>query len=50
VIITEGIAEIFVSNIKYEVKAGEMLLMPANAPHKLKAVQPLKMILTMIKS
>jgi len=50
VIITEGVAKILVSNIKYEVKAGEMLLMPANAPHALKAVQPFKMILIMIKS
>ncbi|MDP2873929.1 MAG: cupin domain-containing protein [bacterium] len=50
VIITEGVAEITVSGIKHEVKTGEMLLMPANAPHALKAPQPFKMILTMIKS
>lgn len=50
VIVTEGLAEIIVSKIKYEVKAGEMLLMPANAPHSLLALQPFKMILTMIKS
>ncbi len=50
VMVTEGVAEIFVSNIKYDVKAGEMLLMPANALHSLKAIQPFKMILTMIKS
>ena len=50
VIITDGIAEITVSGVKNEVKAGEMLLMPANSPHALKAIQPFKMILTMIKS
>lgn len=50
VMMTEGFAEIFVSGVKYEVKAGEMLLMPANAPHTLKAIQPFKMILIMIKS
>lgn len=49
-IITEGLAEITVSDIKHEIKAGEMLLLPANAPHSLKALQPFKMILTMIKS
>lgn len=49
-IITEGIAEITVSGVKHEVKSGEMLLMPANAPHSLKAIKPFKMILTMIKS
>lgn len=50
VMITEGTAEVHVSNIKYDVTAGEMLLIPASEPHSLKAVQPFKMILTMIKS
>lgn len=50
VIITEGTAEITISDIKYEVRSGEMLLMPANAPHSLKAIKPFKMILIMIKS
>ncbi len=48
--ITEGFAEILVSNIKYKIKAGEMLFVPANASHSLKAIQSFKMILTMIKS
>lgn len=49
-IVTEGLAEITVSGVKHEVKTGEMFLLPANAPHSLKALQPFKMILTMIKS
>lgn len=49
-IIAEGIAEITVSGVKHKVDTGEMLLIPANAPHSLKAVKPFKMILTMIKS
>lgn len=49
-VITQGEAQIFVSGIKYQVKAGEMLLMPANEPHSLKAIEPFKMMLTMIKS
>ena len=32
------------------VKAGEMLVMPADVPHALKAVEPFKMMLTMIRS
>ena len=48
-IITQGIAEITISNIKHQVKTGEMILMPANQPHALKAIQPFKMILIMIK-
>ncbi len=50
VIITDGTAEIVLAGIKHIVKAGEMLLMPANATHALKAIEPFKMILTMIKS
>ncbi len=50
VIITDGQAEITVSGVKHEIKAGEMLLMPANSPHALKALEPFKMVLTMIKS
>ncbi len=50
VMITDGKAEITVSEEKKEIKAGEMLLIPANAPHALKAIQPFKMILAMIKS
>jgi len=50
VVVTEGVAEITVSGEKSEVKAGEMLLMPASASHALKATQQFKMILTMVKS
>lgn len=49
-IITDGIAEITISGVKNEVKNGEMLLLPAHAPHSLKAIQQFKMILVMIKS
>lgn len=49
VTIIEGGAEITVSGVKHEVKAGEMLPMPAGAPHALMAVEPFKMMLTMIK-
>lgn len=50
VVITEGMADIIISGIKHQTKTGEMLLIPANAPHALKAIKPFKMILTMIKS
>ena len=50
VMITDGRAEITVSGVKHELKAGEMLLMPANSPHALQAIEPFKMVLTMIKS
>ena len=50
VMITDGQAEITVSGIKHEIKAGDILLMPASSPHALKAIEPFKMVLIMIKS
>ena len=49
--IIDGEAEITISGNKNTVKAGEIIIMPANEPHALQAVKgPYKMILTMIKS
>lgn len=50
VLALEGSAEITVSGIVNLTKSGESLLMPANAPHSIKALEPFKMLLTMIKS
>jgi len=50
VMITDGQAEVTVSGVKHEIKAGDMLLMPASNPHALKAIEPFKMVLIMIKS
>jgi quercetin dioxygenase-like cupin family protein len=48
--ILEGQAAITVSGERHEAKAGELILLPANEPHALEAIQPFKMILTMVKS
>ncbi|MGE5372906.1 MAG: cupin domain-containing protein [Solirubrobacterales bacterium] len=48
--ILDGKAEIFIAGTLYPVSAGEMLLMPAGQPHALKAPEPFKMMLTMIRS
>jgi quercetin dioxygenase-like cupin family protein len=50
VMVTDGQAEIIVSGTKHEMNAGEVLLIPANSPHALKAIESFKMVLTMIKS
>lgn len=50
VIVTDGVAEITVSGKPNLVKTGEYLIMPANAPHALKAKEAFKMLLVMIKS
>jgi quercetin dioxygenase-like cupin family protein len=47
--VLEGEAEITISGKQNRVTAGEMILMPAGQPHALKAIQPFKMILTMIR-
>lgn len=49
--VIDGEAEITISGNKNIVKKGEMIIMLANEPHALQAVNmPYKMILTMIKS
>jgi quercetin dioxygenase-like cupin family protein len=48
--VLEGEAEIVISGKPSKVKAGEMVIMPANQPHALTAVAKFKMLLTMIRS
>jgi quercetin dioxygenase-like cupin family protein len=48
--IVDGTAEIIISGNKNIVKTGEMIIMPANDPHALNAVEKFKMVLTMIRS
>jgi len=50
VCVLDGVAEITIAGNPVTVKQGEMLIMPANEPHSLKAVERFKMMLTMIKS
>ncbi len=47
--VIDGEAEVSISGKPLVVKAGEVLLLPANEPHALKATKRFKMILTMIK-
>jgi quercetin dioxygenase-like cupin family protein len=48
--IIDGTAEIRIGGKPYEMRAGECIVMPANIPHGLKALEKFKMVLTMIKS
>ena len=50
VYVLDGVAEIAISGNPVVVRQGEMLVMPANQPHALKAVERFKMMLTMIRS
>jgi quercetin dioxygenase-like cupin family protein len=49
VFMVDGEMEIKIGGKPYNVKAGEMIIMPPDVPHGLKAVQKSKMLLTMIK-
>ncbi len=48
--VLDGEAEIAISGTPAIVKQGEMIIMPANEPHALKAIKRFKMMLIMIKS
>jgi len=50
VLVVEGEAEIKISGKANRVKAGELIIMPANKPHALRAVERFKMLLIMIRS
>lgn len=49
VCILDGQAEITISGKAKTVKKGEMIIMPAQEPHALKAAGPFKMMLVMIR-
>jgi len=50
VTLLDGEAEISISGKPLHLREGEMVIMPANQPHALKAVKRFKMLLTMIRS
>lgn len=50
VYLLDGEAEIVISGKPFQLREGEMMIMPANQPHALKAVKRFKMLLTMIRS
>lgn len=47
--VLDGKAEIRINQHVHSVKPGELLIMPANEPHALRAVESFKMLLIMIK-
>jgi len=46
----DGKAEITISGNKNILEKGDMIIMPANEPHSLHALEKFKMVLTMIRS
>ena len=47
--VLEGTAEVFIDAAPHMVQAGEMIIMPAQRPHALKAVSRFKMLLVMVR-
>lgn len=48
--VLEGNAEIVIAGKPFQLGAGEVILMPANRPHALRAISRFKMLLIMIRS
>jgi quercetin dioxygenase-like cupin family protein len=48
--VLDGVAEVTIGGNAYILKQGESVILPANIPHALKAMEKFKMMLTMIKS
>jgi len=50
VYVFDGKAEVLISGQSFSLKAGELIIMPANKPHALKAVERFKMLLVMVRA
>jgi len=48
--IVDGEAEVTISGVKHTVKAGEIIIMPADKPHALRAEKRFTMLLVMIRA
>ena len=48
--IVDGEARVTINGEPHTVATGQMIIMPANIPHELKAVKSFKMLLVMIRS
>ncbi len=48
--VLEGEAEVTIDGQPHRLQAGEMIIMPADKPHALKAPRRFKMLLTMIRA
>ena len=48
--VVDGRGEIIIGGKSFFLETGQSIIMPANIPHAVKAVEKFKMVLTMIKS
>jgi quercetin dioxygenase-like cupin family protein len=48
--VVDGEAQVTIAGAPHTVSAGQIIIMPANIPHEMKAVKPFKMLLIMIRA
>jgi len=48
--VLDGEACVTIGGVEHTVRAGQLLIMPANVAHALRALQPFKMMLVMIRA
>ena len=48
--VVDGKAEVIIGGKSFILESGQTIIMPANIPHSVKALEKFKMVLTMIKS
>lgn len=48
--VVDGKVEITIAGTPYELSSGEMIIMPANKSHAVRAIERFKMVLTMIRA
>jgi quercetin dioxygenase-like cupin family protein len=49
VLITEGRGRILINKVHHDLETGQFILMPANVPHAVEALEKFKMMLVMIR-
>jgi len=47
--VIDGTGEIIINKVPFRLSSGEFIIMPANVPHAVKAVERFKMLLTMLR-
>ena len=47
--VVEGSGEVIINKVPFQLVSGDTIIMPANIPHAVNAIEKFKMVLTMIK-
>ena len=50
VLVIEGEGRFTIGGVEHNLEAGQLIIMPANVPHAVKAVRKFKMLLTMLRA